>query len=379
MKFSSFFLGLLVIGLGLSTTGCEPVGINPDDYCKDGKCLDFDTFSQNIQAQCNNQTVGYGFVIYQKGTARKIFTAGLERTDADGGNMNYDMFDKQMIGSVSKTMTALAVGRALDKRGLSLDTKIKNYLPSSWERGANVDNITFRMLMNHTSGFRGCSGCGDNTYPYLKDLVKNGVNLADQTGSYDNANFGIFRVILPYVLGYSPTLFSDIDNETSNMYLHYMQDSLFEVAGVPNSQDVFPKPSSVEPIYSYKFPYNNAKGWLGDDYTKNCGGFGWYMSVMECGVVMREWMESEKIMSKTMRENMLAAGLGIDKFSGQAHGTYYTKRGRWVDGAGNGSNTVVNVFPNNVQVVLFINSDPLNQDIRTLVMNAYDNAWVKPL
>lgn len=377
MKFTTFYIGLFITFIGLLTSACEPTGLNPDDYCKDGKCLNFDTLAKNLQKSCDNQTVGYGYVVYQKGTARKLGSFGLERTAADGGNLNYDIFHKQMIGSVSKTMTAIAVCRALDKRNISLDTKISNYLPSSWTKGQNINTITFRMLMNHTSGFRGCSGCGDNTYTYLKTLVENGVNLSDQTGSYDNANFGIFRIILPYILGYQPgSLFSNINAETSNIYLKYMQDSVFEVAGVGNPQEVLPSPISNQPIYTYNFPYTNGNGWLGDDYTENCGGFGWYMSVLECGVVMRELMHSEKIMSASMRTKMLDAGLGIDPFTGQAHGTYYAKRGRWINN-GRGANTVVAVFPNDIQIVLFVNSDPLNQDIRTLVINAYDKAWVK--
>jgi hypothetical protein len=160
------------------------------------------------------------------------------------------------------------------------------------------------------------------------------------------------------------------------MYLKYMQDSVFEVAGVANPQEVLPSPASTQPIYTYNFPYTNGNGWLGDNYTTNCGGFGWYMSVLECGVVMRELMHSEKIMSANMRKQMLESGLGIDPFTGQAHGTYYAKRGRWINN-GRGANTVVAVFPNDIQLVLFVNSDPLNQDIRTLAINAYDNAWVK--
>lgn len=379
MKLLSFYIGVLGVCLGALVSSCQPTNINPDDYCKDGKCLNFETFSENIKGSCNNQTVGYGYIIYQKGVAVKMNGYGLERTAADGGNMNYDVYDKQMIGSVSKTVTAIGVCRALDKRKISLDAKIVDYLPSNWVKGNNINTITFKMLMNHTSGFRGCSGCGDNTYGYLQNLVAAGVNIADQTGSYDNANFGIFRVILPYILGYQPAnVFSDIDSETSSMYLNYMQDSVFAVAGMAHPKEVLPMPSSYEPIYTYNFPYTGGMGWLGNDYSKNCGGFGWYMSVTECGVLMRELMRSENIMSNTMRTDMLNNGLGIDPFTGQAHGTYYAKRGRWITN-GNGANTVVAIFPNDVQVVLFVNSDPLNQDIRNLVIDAYNNAWVKPI
>jgi CubicO group peptidase (beta-lactamase class C family) len=57
------------------------------------------------------------------------------------------------IGSVSKSLTGVAVMRLVEAGKLDLDTPVKNYIP--WlkfsEAGA-VDSVTLRMLMSHTSG-----------------------------------------------------------------------------------------------------------------------------------------------------------------------------------------------------------------------------------
>lgn len=58
---------------------------------------------------------------------------------------------RHRVGSVTKTFTAAAVLRQVEKGRIGLDTPIGRYLPElvPGERG---DAITVRMLINHTSG-----------------------------------------------------------------------------------------------------------------------------------------------------------------------------------------------------------------------------------
>lgn len=71
--------------------------------------------------------------------------------DVDTGRpVTADM--RHRIGSITKTFTAAAVLRQVERGHIGLDTSIGHYLPRlvPGERG---DAITVRMLINHTSGF----------------------------------------------------------------------------------------------------------------------------------------------------------------------------------------------------------------------------------
>ena len=61
------------------------------------------------------------------------------------------------ISSVSKTVTATAILHILQSQPGGLDaalsTPLADYLPSDWTPGANVQFVTLRHLLTHTSGF----------------------------------------------------------------------------------------------------------------------------------------------------------------------------------------------------------------------------------
>ncbi len=358
---------LLLAFTPLVFTACEQI---KEPVCANGQCLDFDRFGKNIQNACA-KSVGYGYVIYNKGIAKSFGGFGKRRTDLDG-SAAYDPYQPQHVASVSKTMTAIGALRVIEQKGIDVNASIADYLPAGWKRGANIGSITFANLLTHNSGFRGCSGCGDNTWAYLKALVEKGIVLkAKDTASYDNANFGIFRVLIPYMLGTVSDPNLDDDTETSRIYVTYMQEQVFAPAG---ATDVQPFPDPDRPTLAYPFPYDNKPGLKMGDFSKNCGGFGWYLSPMQAGMVMRELMRSEKLLTAAGRQRMLDNGFGIDVFAGKAHGTYYAKRGQWIGGA-SGINTVVAVFPDDVQVALFLNSDPAPENLLTLIIKAYDQSW----
>jgi Beta-lactamase len=74
-------------------------------------------------------------------------------------NPQTNMTSQSRMGvmSMSKTITATAVVKQIAKlsdagQNISVDSPITSFLPSQWVRGPNVDNLTFRHLMTHTSG-----------------------------------------------------------------------------------------------------------------------------------------------------------------------------------------------------------------------------------
>jgi CubicO group peptidase (beta-lactamase class C family) len=75
------------------------------------------------------------------------------------------------IGSVTKSITALAIMQLVDEGKLVLDKPVVYYLP--WFRTANKersDKITVRMLLNHTSGiFGGATSSNEISINQQKD------------------------------------------------------------------------------------------------------------------------------------------------------------------------------------------------------------------
>jgi CubicO group peptidase (beta-lactamase class C family) len=66
-------------------------------------------------------------------------------------------------GSITKTLTAIAIMQLRDRQRLSLDDRITSYLPELrqvHDPFGSMDAITLRMLMSHSAGFQ------DPTWPY---------------------------------------------------------------------------------------------------------------------------------------------------------------------------------------------------------------------
>ena len=66
-------------------------------------------------------------------------------------------------GSITKSLTAIAIMQLRDRGRLSLDDKVTRYIPELrriHDPYGRIDSITIRMLMSHTAGFR------NGTWPY---------------------------------------------------------------------------------------------------------------------------------------------------------------------------------------------------------------------
>jgi CubicO group peptidase (beta-lactamase class C family) len=59
------------------------------------------------------------------------------------------------IGSVSKMFAAIAVTKLVDRGVVDLDTPLPTYLPAFRMASAGYENVTVRMLLDHSSGFPG--------------------------------------------------------------------------------------------------------------------------------------------------------------------------------------------------------------------------------
>lgn len=371
-------LGLLLLG------GCkkdsEPVTPEPQatvvEACTDPDCVAINRVGKQIDNTMLANSVGFGYAIYSFPNGKvlkRIASGGLRRAAADGKDDPYDTGKIQQIASLSKMLTTLGVMHLLEEKKISLDSSIDPYLPPDWQRGANIASITFRDLLTHKSGFRNCTSCNNTYYVYLKNLIASGVTSENKAAySYDNANFGIFRVIIPYLKGFAndPLLADDI--ETSQIYDQYMQATVFAPAGVTDAATN----AGTDPTLAYSFPYNNVVGFDAGSFLHNNGGFGWYMSVEDYARILQAFLTKETIVSAPTRELILSGQLGCYQaaYPGQ---TYYVHNGQWWDGGSplRAFNTAFAILSDRTFAVLFLNSEPVpGGNTSQVLVNAFETA-----
>lgn len=110
------------------------------------------------------------------------------------------------MASLTKVFTAVAALRAMDDGRLSLEEPVASYMPEFAANGK--DNVTVRMLLTHTSGFRPDPepGLYSPKYPTMQQRVDAVIRhaLANAPGTkyvYSDLNFMNLRYLLETVTG----------------------------------------------------------------------------------------------------------------------------------------------------------------------------------
>jgi CubicO group peptidase (beta-lactamase class C family) len=137
-----------------------------------------------------------------------------------------------IIGSVSKSFTALAVMQLVEAKRVELDAPVQRYVP--WFRVADERasaQITVRHLLNHTSGLstktgRSFQGEGDTSDTALEKAVRklDSAELTAPVGSkhqYSTVNYSVLGLIVQTVAGQS--------------YESYVQARIFDPLRMGNS------------------------------------------------------------------------------------------------------------------------------------------------
>jgi len=301
----------------VGVAGGPQAGRAADIACDSTGCISISTLAKNITATLHNNVVGFVAIV---GGLPAIFQ-GQARTAADPPKTAMLPDLPINVASVSKVLTTLAVLQSLGRHHLTLDTKISPYLYKDWKRGANIDTITFRMLLSHAAGFRAGCGGSNTTYAVLKAQIAAGVkksDMADQNGNpvhnYNNCNFAIFRELLPQMEGFpipGPTdTFRAI--QSAAFYLTYMNQHVFRPVGVPNRACKAPKTSNDMPEYrfpaamSYPYPAKSAHGDDWGDWTLACGGGGWVLSAGDLFNVIKDLAGGNALLTKAEKKELMA-------------------------------------------------------------------------
>jgi CubicO group peptidase (beta-lactamase class C family) len=341
-------------------------GLNPnliaDNSCNNLGCVSVSKFSASLYAQLQGKVVGYVAMV-----GDRTVEYGWARTDADPPNRKMSTDVPIYVASVSKALTAIAVLQSLGRHNLSIDSKIAPFLPPDWIRGPNIDTITFRQLLTHRAGFRD----GSMSYEGLQQAVKQGVLIADQQKAiYNNLNFAIFRVLLPYMEDFSDPGPATRPEATANFYVNYMRQHVFQPVGVTDA-DCKPQPHSNPALY-YPFPPGDTHGAPVGDSTLVCGGVGWVLSASDLFRVVESLIHDTKLLTKAQKRQMDEACLGWD-CSVSRQGDFRGKNGIWYFGNGVSGQTFVGILKGKLGVVVLTNSQPPG-NVSSVVLKAFQAA-----
>lgn len=343
-----------------------------------------DRYEQNLRSVFDTQTVGWSYAITQAGQLVRHDGEGQARTGTDLPATAPASTRKMHMASVSKTITAILMQRLLTERGLSADSAIGPHLPASWARGTGVNSISFRQLMTHRSGF-GQNAPGGNQYATLQAMVAQNVPLKGSF-DYDNANFGLMRVIIAVMLGADPLMLPvDPAAYTAAVFQLYAQ-ARYGAVGVAFSCE----PSATAATLQYTFPDTGNPGYVEPSRALSCGGLGVHMSAQHLVRALAYLRHTQDLLSRTRFQQMKAGYMGFmnpaDNFdyAQGSFGVYHTHGGDWDHTGFGGLDACVMVYPINVEAAVLINSSRKgtgssysNGGYQCRVMKwAFENAWV---
>jgi CubicO group peptidase (beta-lactamase class C family) len=352
--------------------------------------LDVDGFGKALHGALKDAVVGYVMRIRQKGNTIYTLQWNWSKTPADGGT-GWSPSVPMHIASCSKLITGIAMTKLLNDKSKSFDTPIIGYLPKYWSKGQNVNKITFRHLMTHTSGFLYGVKTSASDFETMKAQVAAGVTNLGKA-QYQNMNFGLCRILIatmngnvspeftiPVTTGPLPGMTTDMndvvwDALAIQAYVQYVQDRVFKPSGVSVATLAHTQPNAL----AYTFPAG-ANGWNSGDLSSVSGGAGWHVSVDDLLNVMGTLRRKGTIMSTAHAQAMLDAGFGIDVRASTPLGLLYNKNGAWGDKDGRIEQSLAYFLPEDMELVVLANSPVVSTDklFRDFVTELY-MANIKP-
>jgi hypothetical protein len=322
----------------------------------------------------NNAVIGYVAELRQHGAVLFVNTWQFARRPQElTGAGAWTEEEPMHLASVSKLITAMAMMvlfHKLDRDPItrrwdihpSWNRRISTYLPDYWQKGPNIENITFVIAA-------GSNGLG--------------------TYNYQNVNYALCRILLPVLNGDidQGADSSTWDSKTQTAYATFVQDKVFLPCNVTGATLV------AQPSFALAYsgdPADTALGWdSGGNLAPSCGCDGWHLSVDQLLQVMGEFRRGDNILPGVHAQAMLDLGFGVDPLKTDPSaplpaglstpaGNVYCKPGDWHNN-GQDLQTLAYFLPLDMELVVFVNStvnglnagqQPTNL-FRTLVTQAY--------
>ena len=193
------------------------------------------TFAVNVTASQNKNYEGVDAALAEN--VRKYHVPAMAVMEVDSNGTLFSgcygdctSLDQDfIIGSLSKSFTALAIMQLAEDGKVDLDSPITEYIDCGkyFKEGTDYGRITVRNLMNQTSGI--------DTYATFGDLVS-----TDSYGShiYSNANYSLLGVIVQNVSGMS--------------YEDYMQKNVFSPLGMKDTYASLSEKAEANMVPGYR-------------------------------------------------------------------------------------------------------------------------------
>lgn len=388
----------------------------------------FDRFEQNLRAEMTGKATGYQYAIYEGETLRKAGGDGW----AVLNQVKMTADERQVVASMSKTVTAVAVMRAIEllkAKGVTVNSKVAPYLPTGWKLGPQMADLTIRDLLRHLSGIR--SNGNQLTFDELRDLIAKGAQPQDwHVGKYDNSNFALFRVILPYMLHDRNTIepkpnpkvkqledeIKDLQDQlkkavgpqkagiaskiaklqaelaklphpvsvelkTAEMYVKFVQDEVLKPVGLgnitiaPRAND--PKDKMV--YYNFADTSKTFGGYSYDDALRHAGANFWVFSAKEYGKFIAG-LDAGKIVSaptvQQMKADQLGMYLGVKPFTPTTAGPNWNHNGGLEFGNKAGMQGDWMMLPKGVTCVVLVNSHGgVPGLLEEIIRPAWNKSW----
>ncbi|SIO01608.1 serine hydrolase [Chitinophaga niabensis] len=360
-----------------------PLGGNPVPE------LDVTQFAKNIENYLNTRVSGYGYTISHNGTIFYLDNGGggWARKQSDPPAKAHGATVRQGTASVTKYITALTTVATLEKYNISLDEKLYKYLPTNWKPSGLFKMLSFKNLLAHETGLINYG----REFSDLKLTVEGPVQigeLIDSTRDYDNINYDLAAIIIPYVsakhgfpadyqvlkgLEKNP---NELYKQLASRFIGQARVYVFKPAGINQWQvmdwytwDNNGIIDASQGTLGYTTVYGNEKGSEKGDSRPNGGAGGLYCSAFEMAKIQLAAAQG-KIVSAANYKRMREQRLGFDGIYPGKHGKYY-----WKNGGANRHETIVADF-GPTQVAVFTNSR--TSDIGNgldVLGKAYDDAW----
>jgi CubicO group peptidase (beta-lactamase class C family) len=295
--------------------------------------LEVAEFGAALYNALKDKVAGYVFQIRQNGNLIHTGIWQWAQTPSDQGK-GWTVDTRMHVASVSKFLTGVGMVKLLDAKGISYDTPIIGYLPTYWTKGPNIDQITFRHLFTHRSGFN--TGSSRSDYPTMMSRVADGVASVG-AGHDEIMNFGLMRILIPIINGdvskaakfHPDAVLNDQiwDAVTLYQFKNYMQANVFTPAGVANVS--FKPIAGMANALAYKPPPSNLDGWDSGDLGASAGGAAFRLSVKELLSVMDHVRRRNTIIPAPRAQYMLDNNFGINGSFTTPAGRIYFRKGRW--------------------------------------------------
>lgn len=252
-----------------------------------------------VREICRNQCVGFSYAVFHRD---ELFEAdGVGRAIiGDGVTADHGMSkDRRLnVHSMSKSLCAAVMVRALHLNpDVTLSSTIGPFLRPDWgmNPSGETGSITFEQLLTHNSGLDDISGkiVIKESYDGVKEAVQRGIKEPLGQRGYQNCNFSLCRMLLPYVDPDGRSGFSrgdlnersedQFNRDTTDFFIDYVHTHFFQPLGLPD--EIRPEVNGPPPYVRY---YNFKNKSVYPEPTKEtqpefCGASAWFMSAVEFG------------------------------------------------------------------------------------------------